>query len=236
MASQYAGWAISAGGLLRDGLGAAARQRACREGAVREARLTRRTPRTASSCSRPARCHRRVARLGGRKGAAGAGRRSPSRSRRPRALPAACRSSARVIETGLHKMEILGFDVRTRDVVRWARRRSRRRREATRVRSAGPTTAFSTADRPATWCSGATASWPSVEALPASASSDYGTPFYDIFKRYDNDFYKIDPLLFSPGGSLAHQRDERPHVPRRASQPRGAAASLLPEATCRSSS
>ena len=31
---------------------------------------------------------------------------------------------------------------------------------------------------------------------PASASSDYGTPFYDIFKRYDNDFYKIDPLLF----------------------------------------
>jgi len=37
-----------------------------------------------------------------------------------------------------------------------------------------------------------------AERLPASASSDYGTPFYDIFKRYDNDFYKIDPLLFSP--------------------------------------
>jgi methenyltetrahydromethanopterin cyclohydrolase len=37
------------------------------------------------------------------------------------------------------------------------------------------------------------------ERMPASASSDYGTPFYDIFKRYDNDFYKIDPLLFSPG-------------------------------------
>jgi methenyltetrahydromethanopterin cyclohydrolase len=35
--------------------------------------------------------------------------------------------------------------------------------------------------------------------LPASTSPDYGTPFYDIFKRYDNDFYKIDPLLFSPG-------------------------------------
>ena len=37
-----------------------------------------------------------------------------------------------------------------------------------------------------------------AERLPASASSDYGTPFYDIFKRYDNDFYKIDPMLFSP--------------------------------------
>jgi methenyltetrahydromethanopterin cyclohydrolase len=35
--------------------------------------------------------------------------------------------------------------------------------------------------------------------LPAVASPDYGTPFYDIFRRYDNDFYKIDPLLFSPG-------------------------------------
>jgi methenyltetrahydromethanopterin cyclohydrolase len=37
-----------------------------------------------------------------------------------------------------------------------------------------------------------------VARLPASASADYGTPFYDIFKRYDNDFYKIDPMLFSP--------------------------------------
>ena len=44
-----------------------------------------------------------------------------------------------------------------------------------------------------------TRSWPALaERLPASASADYGTPFYDIFKRYDNDFYKIDPLLFSP--------------------------------------
>jgi methenyltetrahydromethanopterin cyclohydrolase len=34
--------------------------------------------------------------------------------------------------------------------------------------------------------------------LPASASRDYGTPFREIFKRYDNDFYRIDPLLFSP--------------------------------------
>jgi methenyltetrahydromethanopterin cyclohydrolase len=37
-----------------------------------------------------------------------------------------------------------------------------------------------------------------AERLPASASSDYGSPFYDIFKRYNNDFYKIDPMLFSP--------------------------------------
>ena len=34
--------------------------------------------------------------------------------------------------------------------------------------------------------------------VPSSASRDYGTPFYDLLKRYDNDFYKIDPMLFSP--------------------------------------
>jgi methenyltetrahydromethanopterin cyclohydrolase len=34
--------------------------------------------------------------------------------------------------------------------------------------------------------------------LPASTSPDYGMPCHDIFKRYDNDFYKIDPMLFSP--------------------------------------
>jgi methenyltetrahydromethanopterin cyclohydrolase len=37
-----------------------------------------------------------------------------------------------------------------------------------------------------------------AERLPASASADYGLPFYEVFKRYDNDFYKIDPMLFSP--------------------------------------
>lgn len=34
--------------------------------------------------------------------------------------------------------------------------------------------------------------------VPASASPDYGAPFASIFERYDHDFYKIDPMLFSP--------------------------------------
>lgn len=34
--------------------------------------------------------------------------------------------------------------------------------------------------------------------VPSSASSDYGAPFAEIFKRAGNDFYQIDPLLFSP--------------------------------------
>ncbi|HUG68985.1 MAG TPA: methenyltetrahydromethanopterin cyclohydrolase, partial [Pirellulaceae bacterium] len=34
--------------------------------------------------------------------------------------------------------------------------------------------------------------------IPSSASPDHGQPFAEIFARYDHDFYKIDPLLFSP--------------------------------------
>jgi methenyltetrahydromethanopterin cyclohydrolase len=34
--------------------------------------------------------------------------------------------------------------------------------------------------------------------LPSSASSDYGQPFGEIFKAVEYDFYKIDPMLFSP--------------------------------------
>jgi methenyltetrahydromethanopterin cyclohydrolase len=37
-----------------------------------------------------------------------------------------------------------------------------------------------------------------VARLPASASSDYGEPFGKVLEDADFDFYKIDPLLFSP--------------------------------------
>jgi methenyltetrahydromethanopterin cyclohydrolase len=37
-----------------------------------------------------------------------------------------------------------------------------------------------------------------VERLPASASSDYGEPFGKVLKEANFDFYAIDPLLFSP--------------------------------------
>ncbi len=37
-----------------------------------------------------------------------------------------------------------------------------------------------------------------AKQLPSSASSDYGKPFGEIFKDVEYDFYKIDPMLFSP--------------------------------------
>jgi len=105
---------------------------------------------------------------------------------------------ARVIETGLHKMDAIGFDVnrvvsasgdaplpptarsdtraigRTNDCILYGA-------QARYVVRAGDDELAALAAR-----------------LPASASADYGTPFYDLFKRYDHDFYKIDPMLFSP--------------------------------------
>jgi methenyltetrahydromethanopterin cyclohydrolase len=37
-----------------------------------------------------------------------------------------------------------------------------------------------------------------AKRLPSSASRDYGKPFAQVFKDYDYDFFKIDPMLFSP--------------------------------------
>jgi methenyltetrahydromethanopterin cyclohydrolase len=40
--------------------------------------------------------------------------------------------------------------------------------------------------------------------VPSNASADYGAPFAAIFKRCNQDFYKIDPLLFSPAEVVFH--------------------------------
>jgi methenyltetrahydromethanopterin cyclohydrolase len=37
-----------------------------------------------------------------------------------------------------------------------------------------------------------------VRRVPSNSSKDYGAPFAELFHRYGGDFYKIDPLLFSP--------------------------------------
>jgi len=41
-----------------------------------------------------------------------------------------------------------------------------------------------------------------AKRLPSSASRDYGKPFAQIFKEYGYDFFKIDPMLFSPASVL----------------------------------
>lgn len=60
--------------------------------------------------------------------------------------------------------------------------------------------------------------------IPSNASSDYGEPFGEIFRRYKHDFYKIDPLLFSPAvvtlmhletGRIRRFGETRPDILRR---------------------
>jgi methenyltetrahydromethanopterin cyclohydrolase len=106
--------------------------------------------------------------------------------------------AARVVETGMHKMMELGFDIgyvasgygtcpiapvaegdlkaigRTNDCVLYGGR------------------AFYTVR------AGDTEIGQIIEQIPSSASRDYGKPFYELFEAYGGDFYKIDPILFSP--------------------------------------
>jgi methenyltetrahydromethanopterin cyclohydrolase len=106
--------------------------------------------------------------------------------------------SARILETGLHKMETLGFDVR--QVMSGIGSAPIATVAKNDLRGIGRTNDCILYGGQAHY----TVRADDIELaalaakLPASASKDYGTPFYEIFERYDKDFYKIDPLLFSP--------------------------------------
>jgi methenyltetrahydromethanopterin cyclohydrolase len=106
--------------------------------------------------------------------------------------------SARILETGLHKMETLGFDVRkvmsgigTAPIAPVAKNDLRGIGRTNDCILYGGQAHYTVRADDAELAALA-------EKLPASASRDYGTPFYEIFQRYEGDFYKIDPLLFSP--------------------------------------
>jgi len=105
---------------------------------------------------------------------------------------------ARVIETGLHKMDTLGFDVKKVASAIGAAPMAPTARSD--LRAIGRTNDCILYGGQVRFVVNASDEELAAVAsrLPASTSADYGTPFYDIFKRYDNDFYRIDPMLFSP--------------------------------------
>jgi methenyltetrahydromethanopterin cyclohydrolase len=43
-----------------------------------------------------------------------------------------------------------------------------------------------------------------VLKIPSNRSADHGRPFADVFQDYDHDFYKVDPMLFSPAVVVIH--------------------------------
>ncbi len=106
--------------------------------------------------------------------------------------------AARVVETGLHKMLNLGFDIQT--VLAGVGTCPLAPIAADDLQAIGRTNdavlyggqvwyTVQTEDAAITSL---------LERLPSSASRDYGTPFCELFQRYNGDFYQIDPLLFSP--------------------------------------
>lgn len=115
----------------------------------------------------------------------------------PASLVCSVQVAARVVESGMHKMLEVGFDIRTvlsglgtcplAPVAGDDLRAIGRLNDAVLYGGrAWYTVRTDDAQIEAV-----------MERLPSSASRDYGTPFHDLFQRYDCDFYKIDPLLFS---------------------------------------
>ena len=106
--------------------------------------------------------------------------------------------SARIIETGLHKIETLGFDVRR--VIGATGTAPLPPVAKNDLRAIGRTNDCILYGGQARYTvqAGDAELEKLAQQVPASASRDYGTPFYEIFQRYGGDFYKIDPLLFSP--------------------------------------
>jgi methenyltetrahydromethanopterin cyclohydrolase len=106
--------------------------------------------------------------------------------------------AARVVETGLHKMFEVGFDISSilsgfgvcpiAPIARDDLQAIGRTNDAVLYGGQAWYTAKTDPDKIEEI----------FEKLPSSASRDYGTPFYELFRRNDFDFYKIDPLLFSP--------------------------------------
>src|SRR5688500_15955122 len=107
--------------------------------------------------------------------------------------------ATRIVETGLHKMDALGFDVRlvtsasgTAPIPPVAKNDLRAIGRTNDCILYGGQARYTVRADDMVLESLAT-------RMPAAASPDYGTSFIEIFERYERDFYKIDKLLFSPG-------------------------------------
>jgi methenyltetrahydromethanopterin cyclohydrolase len=106
--------------------------------------------------------------------------------------------AARIIETGLHKMEVLKFDVtRVQSAIGTAPVPPVAKNDMRAIGRTNDCILYGGRARYVVRAPDETLA-DLAERLPSSASKDYGTPFHEIFTRYDHDFYKIDPLLFSP--------------------------------------
>ena len=106
--------------------------------------------------------------------------------------------AARVVETGLHKMTELGFDVE--QVMAGFGTCPLAPVASDDLKAIGLTNDAVLYGGQAYYAVQASdeALEAIIDQIPSSASRDYGKPFYELFQAYGGDFYQIDPLLFSP--------------------------------------
>ena len=120
---------------------------------------------------------------------------------------------ARSIETALHKLHEVGFDVhRIRSAIGSAPLPPVARNDLEGIGRTNDAILYG--GRVTLWVNGDDDTIAEVVAkVPSSSSPMYGQPFLNVFEAAGRDFYKIDPLLFSPAEVVFHNIDTgRVHV------------------------
>lgn len=111
---------------------------------------------------------------------------------------------ARSVETSLHKLFELGFDVnRIRHGFGTAPMPPVAKDDLSGIGRTNDAILYG--GQVTLWVTGDDESLEEIgPRVPASAADGYGKPFLEIFREADHDFYKIDPLLFSPAEVVFH--------------------------------
>jgi methenyltetrahydromethanopterin cyclohydrolase len=110
----------------------------------------------------------------------------------------------RVVETALHKLYELGFDVtRVESACGWAPIPPVADEDIIGIGRTNDAILYG--GRVTLWVEGDDTSIREIgPRIPSSSSSMYGKGFLEIFESTGRDFYQIDPLLFSPAEIVIH--------------------------------
>ncbi len=113
---------------------------------------------------------------------------------------------ARSIETAMHKLHALKFDVNKITAATGTAPLPPPAKTGDTVGGIGRTNDAMLYGATVTfWVDASDAEIEAVaREVPSCSSHDYGRPFAIIFKDYEYDFYKVDPLLFSPASVTIH--------------------------------
>ena len=111
---------------------------------------------------------------------------------------------ARSVETALHKLHELGFDLkRIQSAQGVAPLPPVARHDLAAIGRTNDSILYGA--RVVLYVNGDDASISEIgPKIPSNSSKDHGEPFAAIFKRYNNDFYAVDPHLFSPAEVTIH--------------------------------